>query len=145
MPVQIRDATKDDAAFVAWAELIAARSHLECGAWDTILGLPEPDTLAFLERLASTDGEHWCHHSRFLIAEVDGTPAAALCAFDPTVHGGHALDAAVVATLQSQEGEVDLAAGLAGAAAIPRVAWSGSSAPRRRSTRCPPAASMWWC
>lgn len=118
MPVQIRDATKDDAAFVAWAELIAARSHLEYGPWDHILGLPEPETLAFLERLACTDGEHWCHHSRFLIAEVDGTPAAALCMFDPTVHGSHALDAAVVATLQSQEGEVDLAAGLARAAAM---------------------------
>lgn len=118
MAVRIRSATEDDAAFVAWAELIAARSHLEYGAWDHILGLDEPETLRFLEQLACSDAEHWCHHARFLIAEVDGTPAAALCAFDPALHGGHALDAAVVATLQGMEQEMDLAAGLARAAAV---------------------------
>jgi ribosomal protein S18 acetylase RimI-like enzyme len=115
---RIREATQADAAFVAWAQLVAARSHLPYGPWDHILGLPEDETLAFLERLCCTEAEHWCHHSRFLVAEVDGTPAAALCAFDPTLHGGHSLDGAVVATLQSQEGEVDLAAGLARAAAV---------------------------
>jgi ribosomal protein S18 acetylase RimI-like enzyme len=124
MAVRIREATEEDAPFVAWAQLIAARSHLPYGPWDHILGLPEDETLAFLERLACTESEHWCHHSRFLVAEVDGTPAAALCAFDPTRHGGAALDGAVVTTLQSlprsepQGDGPDLAAGLARAAAV---------------------------
>jgi RimJ/RimL family protein N-acetyltransferase len=106
--VKIREATQDDAAFLAWVKLIAARSHLTYGPWDHILDLPEPETLAFLEQLCLTDAVHWCHHSRFLVAEVGGEPAGALCAFDPQQHGGRALGVAMVGVLQQEETETDL-------------------------------------
>jgi translation initiation factor 4G len=106
--VKIREATPDDAAFLAWVQLIAARSHLTYGPVDHILGLPEAETLTFLEKLCLTDGAHWCHQSRFLVAEVDGEPAGALCAFDPERHGGDALNAAWADVLLRGETEADL-------------------------------------
>jgi len=116
--VKIREATQDDAAFLAWVKLIAARSHLTYGPWDHILGLPEAETLAFLEQLCLTDAVHWCHYSRFLVAEVDGERAGALCAFDPKVHGGSTLDAGVISVLQSSAIEPDRGEGAARAAAV---------------------------
>ena len=116
--MKIRDATPDDAAFLAWVKLIAARSHLTYGPWDHILDLPEDETLAFLEQLALTDAVHWCHHSRFLVAEVDGERAGALCAFDPKVHGGSTLDAGVISVLQNSAIEPDRGEGAARAAAV---------------------------
>jgi ribosomal protein S18 acetylase RimI-like enzyme len=106
--VKIREATPDDAAFLAWVQLIAARSHLTYGPWDHILDLPEDETLAFLEQLCLTDAVHWCHQTRFLVAEVDGERAAALCAFDPELHGGRALSAAWIDMLQDGKAEPDL-------------------------------------
>jgi ribosomal protein S18 acetylase RimI-like enzyme len=89
--MEIRDATKDDVAFLSWVELTAARSHLPRGPWEYIYDFSEEQTLDFLRRLLVTETVHWCHWSRFLIAEVDGKPAAALCGFDPDVHGTNAL------------------------------------------------------
>jgi len=116
--VKIREATPDDAAFLAWVKLIAARSHLTYGAWDHILELPEAKTLVFLENLCLSDAVHWCHYSRFLVAEVDGEPAAALCAFDPQLHGGHALDVEVVRLLRQSESQADMREGAGRAAAV---------------------------
>jgi ribosomal protein S18 acetylase RimI-like enzyme len=116
--LKVREATPDDAAFLAWVKLIAARSHLTYGPWDYILDVPEDDTLAFLEQLSLSEGVHWCHHSLFLIAEVDGERAGALCAFDPQVHGGSALDAGVISALQNSKIEADMTDGAARAAAV---------------------------
>jgi translation initiation factor 4G len=63
--------------------LMAGRSHLQRGIWDIIIGRPENECLTFLEHLAVTAEPHMCHHSIFLVAEVDGRPAAALSGYDP--------------------------------------------------------------
>ncbi len=81
MTEHIRPAEPGDAAFLAWVMLTAARSHLARGWFDIALNLPEPECLAFLRALAVTQARSWWHYSRFHIAEVDGAPAAALCAF----------------------------------------------------------------
>lgn len=81
MSVRIADATKDDAAFLAWVSLAAARSQLPRGFWDYFLMYPERDCLRYLEALAATALPHMFHYSCFLVAEVDGTPAAALCGY----------------------------------------------------------------
>lgn len=85
--VTIRDATPDDAEFLAWVMLTAMRSHLERGIWDYLLGWDEEKTLDFLSQLAVSGPDHLFRWSRYLVAEVDGQPAAALCGYDPVSHG----------------------------------------------------------
>jgi ribosomal protein S18 acetylase RimI-like enzyme len=81
MTTRIAGATKDHAAFVAWVSLAAARSHLPRGFWDFYLELSDREILQYLETLAQTSRSHPFHHSAFIVAEVDGRPAAALCGF----------------------------------------------------------------
>lgn len=79
--VRIVEATPEHAPFIAWVMLTAARSHIERGMWDLLTGASEADTLRILETLASSGGPHWAHHSIFIVAEVDGRPAAALSGY----------------------------------------------------------------
>ena len=78
--MNIRRATPDDSAFLAWVILAAQRGHLEHGFFNIALGQSEPGCLAFVRRLTVTTTRSWWHASTFLIAEIDGQPAAALCA-----------------------------------------------------------------
>jgi ribosomal protein S18 acetylase RimI-like enzyme len=77
----IRWASRDDACFLAWAILAATRSHVQKGWFDIVLDKPEPFCLDYLRALTLTPTPSWWHYSRFLVAEVNGTPAAALAAF----------------------------------------------------------------
>ena len=79
--MRIVDATKDHAPFIAWVSLAAARSHLPRGFWDFFIGPDERECLRYLTALAATEKPHPFHHSVFLVAEVDGRPAAAMCGF----------------------------------------------------------------
>lgn len=77
----IRPAREDDAEFLAWAILIAARSHLAKGWFDIVLEGPEAARLDYLRCLTLTPTRSWWHFSRFLVAEQDGIPVAALSVF----------------------------------------------------------------
>jgi translation initiation factor 4G len=95
----VRPATESDAPFLAWVLQEAARSHLPFGVWD--LAFPGPDAwrLPVLERLVRAEAKSFCHGSGFLVAEVDGQPAAGLTAYeDPKVSGGTAFMAAMQET-----------------------------------------------
>ncbi len=81
MAVSIRQARPDDAKFLAWVIQAAARSHVKLGWFDIALARPENECLEFIRRLALTSTVCWCHWSLFLIAEVGGQPASALCRF----------------------------------------------------------------
>jgi translation initiation factor 4G len=85
--VTVRDATVDDVDFLAWVMLAASRSHLERGVWEYLNDYSEDETLDFLKRLAVTDIVHVFHHSLFVIAEVDGEPAAGMCGYDNETQG----------------------------------------------------------
>jgi GNAT superfamily N-acetyltransferase len=76
----IRPARPDDADFIAWTILAAQRGHLPRGWFDIALDLPEAECLAFVRRIALARTQSWWHVSQFMIAEVEGIPAAALCA-----------------------------------------------------------------
>jgi ribosomal protein S18 acetylase RimI-like enzyme len=95
MDTQIRPATSDDADFLAWVMLTAARSHLERGLWDITLSRGQEDCLSFLRELAQTQTRSWAHYSRFVVAEMDGKAAAALCGYDPVEAGTPALAQAI--------------------------------------------------
>ncbi len=77
----IRSAGAEDADFIARNILAAQRGHLTRCAFEIALDRPEAECLAFLRRLSVARAPSWFHVSRFLIVEVEGEPAAALCAF----------------------------------------------------------------
>ena len=81
LDVRIIEAREEHVPFIAWVQLTAFRSHLPKGMWDFFVGGSEEDTLRFLEALATTETKHWGTYQDFIIAEVDGTPAAALTGY----------------------------------------------------------------
>jgi translation initiation factor 4G len=85
--VAIVEARREHAPFIAWVMLTAARSHVERGMWDFMAGPDEARTMRFLEALASTEAAHWAHYSLFLVAEIEGRPASALCGYFDEEHG----------------------------------------------------------
>jgi translation initiation factor 4G len=87
MEVRIVDARPEHAEFVAWVMLTAHRSHLERGLWDFLVGGTEAECLRFLKALATTVQPHWAHYSTFIVAEVDGQAASALCGYFEAEHG----------------------------------------------------------
>lgn len=76
----IRCASPRDSEFIARTILSAQRGQQPRGWFDITLGWPEPEVLAFVERIACARTRSWWHASHFFIAEVDGDAAAALCA-----------------------------------------------------------------
>jgi ribosomal protein S18 acetylase RimI-like enzyme len=102
----IRPARTDDASFIARNILASQRGPLSRGWFDIALGWPEPQCLAFVERIATAQQRSWWHVSQFIIAEVEGQPAASLCALPAS-----GTRAAVRATIQ----EVATAIGLSAA------------------------------
>lgn len=76
----IRPARAEDAGFIARNIMSAQRGPRPRGWFDIALGWPEPQCLAFMEQIATAKRPSWWHTSQFIVAEVDGTPAAALCA-----------------------------------------------------------------
>ena len=87
MGIRIRRATEDDLDLVTWVMLAASRSQLDRGIWEYLNASDETSTLAFLRHLATTEAIHLFHHSLFLVAELDGEPGAAMCAYDSATQG----------------------------------------------------------
>ena len=81
MSAIIRGGTEDDAGFLAWVMLAASRSHGQRGTWDVMIGGDDACCLEYLRRLALTGPGTLCHHDSFLVAEIDGKPAAGLGTF----------------------------------------------------------------
>jgi ribosomal protein S18 acetylase RimI-like enzyme len=90
----IRPAHPEDAGFIARIILLAQRGPRPRGWFDITLGWPEPKVLAFVERIATARTRSWWHASQFMIAEIDGVPAAALCAM-PAAGTGTAARSAI--------------------------------------------------
>jgi ribosomal protein S18 acetylase RimI-like enzyme len=67
--------------------LAASRSHLDRGIWEYMNSTDEMATRAFLRRLATTEAVHMFHRSLFLVADLDGEPGAAMCAYDSSTQG----------------------------------------------------------
>ncbi len=78
----IRRAEERDLPFIAWVQQEASRSHLPFGFWDLAIPGPDEYRLRLMARIASCQPGSFAHWSRFLVAEVDGEPAAALAAYD---------------------------------------------------------------
>ena len=102
MPPRIRRATDEDIPFLSWVMFTAAWSHLETCVWETIFGETETRVRDLLQRVAQTAQTHWCHGSRFWIAEANGEAAAALCGFVPATEGSGPLADAMLEVARNQ-------------------------------------------
>lgn len=96
MPVNIRPARSDDAPFLAWLVLASGRAHVKRGIWEVIIDEPEDKCLAFLQSISVTPLPHQFHHTCYLLAEVEGHPAAGLGGYDPATLGFSAIQTAVI-------------------------------------------------
>ncbi len=90
----IRPARPEDAGFIARIILPSQRGPNPRGWFDIALGWPERQCVAFVERIAVAKQKSWWHVSNFIVAEVDGEPAASLCAL-PAAGTGVAARAAI--------------------------------------------------
>lgn len=107
MSIRVRRPTERDLDLLTWVMLTASRSHLDRGIWEYLNGTDERATLSFLRRLATSDTVHLFHWSGFLVAELDGEPGAAMCAYDSATQG---FDVAVPDMAAATAGEgIDLA------------------------------------
>ncbi|NOJ44305.1 GNAT family N-acetyltransferase [Bradyrhizobium australiense] len=111
----IRQGRADDADFIARIILLAQRGPRPFGWFDFALAQAEPQVLDFIGKLAVAKPRSWYHVSQFLIAEVDGKPAAALCAMPSRETRD---------TMRSAIEEVALAAGVSGADIFARGAYA---------------------
>lgn len=96
MAIRVRTAGRADLDFICWVMFTAGTSHLPRCIWELLFDMSADEVMAFLRAVAVTDATHWCHVDRFLIAEVGGVAAGALCTFDPTTEGTAALSAAML-------------------------------------------------
>jgi ribosomal protein S18 acetylase RimI-like enzyme len=82
----------------------------------------EARKLRYLEALATTKQRHWVHYSTFLIAEVDGEAASALCGYVDEELGGPTLRLAMTeANQRTGRAEEEAAAGFERAKSIMSV------------------------
>src|SRR5947199_10454355 len=81
-----RDATPEDAEFLAWVMLTATRSHLPRGIWDFTVGRYEIVIIDLLPKPNVREPEHLFHHARFPISEVDERPPAPVPGSHPVAH-----------------------------------------------------------
>ncbi|MEM7410227.1 MAG: GNAT family N-acetyltransferase [Myxococcota bacterium] len=84
--VVLRRAAPTDAPFLAWAMIEAERGTDPEGEWDAVLPGPPDAREALLARIATTEPEHFCHWSRFLVAEHAGEPVATLSGYIAARH-----------------------------------------------------------
>jgi ribosomal protein S18 acetylase RimI-like enzyme len=82
MGLRIRPGAAGDADFLARIMFAASRAHLARGLWEVIVGSAEADCLDYLRRLALAEPRSLYYCENFLIAEIDGQPAAALSGFE---------------------------------------------------------------
>jgi ribosomal protein S18 acetylase RimI-like enzyme len=102
MAVHIRRANAGDAEFLAGVVLSASRSQLARGLWDLIIGADQAGCLDYLARLAVAEPRSLYHYESFLVAEVAGERAAALCGFE--IRDGWAIVGEAMANVQCDLG-----------------------------------------
>lgn len=77
----IRPATQDDVPMLAEVVLLASRSQVETGIFDLLVETQDRDRLTAIRAILTTQKRSWCHYENFLVAEVEGRPAAALSGY----------------------------------------------------------------
>lgn len=104
MEISIRDAGPDDAQFLAWVILTAARGQLEKpSVWDRVFSVSEQEKIALLAELVVAEPRCIAHYDGFVIAEHDGSPVAAACGYVPAERPPEAFTAALLAVVDKAQ------------------------------------------
>jgi len=86
MSIKIKQATLDDAPFLAQMMLQSSRAGKKDGLFDLIFETNDDKTiLEALEKLTNTQAKSHCHYKNFLIASVDGKSVGSLCSYEPRI------------------------------------------------------------
>lgn len=82
----IKQATLQDAPFLAQMMLQSSRAGKKEGFFDLLFGTNESSViLDALEKLTQTEAKSRCHYKNFLIATIDEKPVGALCSYEPRI------------------------------------------------------------
>lgn len=101
MEISIRDATADDADFLAWAILTAARGNLEKpSVWERVISGSQQDREALVAKLVVADPACIAHFEGFVIAEHQGLPIAAACGYIPAEKTPEAFTSALLSVVE---------------------------------------------
>jgi GNAT superfamily N-acetyltransferase len=99
--IAYREASPEDAAFLARAMQEADRGHTGIGSWDIVFPGSDDGRLDALARLAAARPPSHVHWSKFWLAEVDGRTAAAAAGYVPDeTPDGLVLEAGAEANLE---------------------------------------------
>jgi len=86
MSIKIRNATQDDAPFLAKMILQSSRAGKKDGMFDIAFEMNnDKKILQKLELLTKTEAKNYCHFKNFLVAEVDGKSVGTLCNYEPRI------------------------------------------------------------
>ena len=116
MEISIREATADDAGFLAWAILTAARGHLDKpSVWERVFPGDEQERINFLAKLVIAEPRCIAHYEGFVIAEHEGLPIAAACGYIPAERTPEDFTSALLTVVDeagwNHQQQVDLLAG----------------------------------
>lgn len=81
LELQVADARREHAPFLAWVMQAASRSHLQRGPLEIFVDGSDAECLRFCEGLALTTVPQWSSFRHFLVGEINGVPAGALCGY----------------------------------------------------------------
>jgi ribosomal protein S18 acetylase RimI-like enzyme len=95
----IRPARPADANSLATAILESDRGHLGVGSWDFVLHVSDPERLAMIAKIVTSEHRSYAHWSTFLVAESDGSVAGAVASYVPRDTTEDAFEAAFIEAL----------------------------------------------
>lgn len=86
MNLKIKQATAEDASFLAQMILQSSRAGKKSGLFDILFETDDDAVvLAKLEKLTQTEAKSHCHYKNFLIAQMDGKSIGTLCSYEPRI------------------------------------------------------------
>jgi GNAT superfamily N-acetyltransferase len=100
--IRVREASRDDAAFLALAMLEADRGHTGIGSWDVMFPGADDERLAILAALACASQPSYVHWSTFLVAEIGDRPIGTVAGYVPDLMPSELFAAACREVLDSR-------------------------------------------
>jgi len=86
MSISIKQATADDASFLAQMILESSRAGKKDGLFDILFETDDDKViLEKLQMLTTTTAKSYCHYQNFLIAQINGTNVGTLCSYEPRI------------------------------------------------------------
>ncbi|MEN4046046.1 acyl-CoA acyltransferase [Sulfurimonas sp. NWX367] len=96
MSLKIKQATAEDASFLAQMILQSSRAGKKKGLFDVLFGTDnDTEVLEKLQKLTQTQSKSHCHYKNFLIAQMDGKSVGSLCSYEPRIATKEAFEEAL--------------------------------------------------